>query len=102
MPWVLTTDAPIFCGGCATLMEKYAISRCLDDLVFLAERCVTCRTQFNYLPTPDQVPFGSTPGTGSIKWEVKHDKKNKTNRRPRRTRSKVLGRNGNRTSRGHR
>jgi len=64
MPWIQTIDAPVFCGECAALMEKYAISRRKADVVFIAERCVTCKTQFNYLPTPDLVPFGSIPRTG--------------------------------------
>lgn len=67
MPWVLTIDEPVFCGECAALMEKYAISRRRADIVFIADRCTTCRTQFNYKPTPTHVPFGSIPGTGDIK-----------------------------------
>lgn len=67
MPWVKTTDKRIFCGVCANVMEKYAIFNG-KVVTYVAERCVTCRTQFNYNPKPDQVKYGIQPGTGDIKW----------------------------------
>lgn len=66
MPWVKTKDKRIFCGACANIMEKYAIFNG-KDVIYVAERCVTCRTQFNYNPQPDQVKYGIQPGTGNIK-----------------------------------
>jgi len=101
MPWVQTTDALILCGKCVNTMEKYAISRRRADIVFMADRCTTCRTQFNYKPMPTHVPFGTIPRTGDIKWEVKHEKENKKDRRPRRKNHRVLGQHGIRAPRGH-
>jgi len=81
-------------------MEKYAVSANGTGVIYFAERCVTCRTQFNYEPSPDQVPFGSALNTGGIKWEIQKNEKAK-GKKARHDGRGVLERPGIQARRGH-
>ena len=101
MPWVLSTDEMIYCGECAGVMEKYAVCANGDCMIYVAERCVTCRTQFNYEPSPDYVPFGSIPDTGGIKWEALEEDEKYKRKKSRHNGCGVLGRPGIQARRDH-